>query len=55
VVDVLEAVPAAVLVAEGGAHPGARVLGGAAEECGFGEVGAVSGVVEDLATAFCVG
>ena len=55
VIDVLEAVPAAVLVAEGGAHPGAGVFGGAAGEGGGGEGGAVVGVVEDLEAALCGG
>jgi len=55
VVDVLEAVPAAVLVAEGGAHPGARILGGATAECGEGEGVAVAGVMEDLETALYIG
>jgi len=54
-IDVLEAVKAAVLVAEGGAHPGAGVLGGAAGESGGGVVVAVAGVVEDLEAAFGVG
>lgn len=54
-VDVLEAVPAAVLVAEGGAHPGARILGGATAECDGGEVVAVAGVMEDMETVFDVG
>lgn len=48
-VNVFEAVPAAILIAEGGAHPGAGELGGAGMGgCSGGEGGSLMGVVEDL-------